>query len=486
MKRRAFLATAIGGTALSCSMHGRNAENSFKQHDISWEPDEAITADGMSISEGVKILKKGEKYNTAPVIREEILENPNAVFIIKAGVKNSRDENGTWKPCNDQMERFGRRVSDLVFRQGTEKGGRTYINPNMVGHYDPKNPTYHNGWCVHPHFTSGFVESLRDIGNTNSAIGVRGGLRHNHMVEWGLTDIFNEHRLPVIEAHTQFFRDYKRSDLLWHKTPGAVVAKRSPTYKPVGMKDTTFINIAQAHTHQLGHTTLTLKNMQGVMPRGYGHVCDTWTGLDIWRNSLMDDFTPDYRAKIEKLYVKHANMGFKHWDENGIYKQYRANGGYDTFMRELDKYRNSEGDERKKAMENMSAITDSRVFWVEQWAQRMMDIIEGFPTPDINMVEGVFGRGDDCGVEHTDFMTVGRSMTSVDSVTSWMMGHDPRELPYLRIAKERGIGDNDIENIPIYYLSEAGLEKVNDYRDLKRAKLGVYQYGMKKNGARFF
>ena len=47
-----------------------------------------------------------------------------------------------------------------------------------------------------------------------------------------------------------------------------------------------------------------------------------------------------------------------------------------------------------------------------------MDTIEAIPSPYVNMVEGVFARGDDCGVMHTDFVTVGRSMTAVDSVTS--------------------------------------------------------------------
>ena len=77
-------------------------------------------------------------------------------------------------------------------------------------------------------------------------------------------------------------------------------------------------------------------------------------------------------------------------------------------------------------------------------------------------------------------------MTAIDSVTSWIMGHDPRELPYLRIAKERNIGENDIEKIPIYFLSEKGPEKVNDYRTLRRFRMGIYQFGKRDGGARFF
>jgi uncharacterized protein (DUF362 family) len=482
MKRRTFLAPALGA-ALSAEVW---SSQTLKEYDISWEPDQKLNGAGLRIRDGLKILRKGEKGNIAPVLREEILDNPTAVFIIKAGITNERDENGTWKPCNDQMERFGRRVAELVFRKGEKKGGRTFINPNMVGHYDQKNPTYHNGWIVHPYLTAGFAEGLRDLGNTNSAMGVRGALWHDQMIEWGLTDIFNSHKLPVIEAHVQYFKEYDKSELEWHENPEGVVARRFPTYKPAYQEGTTFINMAHAHTHQLGHTTLTMKNLQGVMPRGYGHVCDSWTGLDLFRTPFMNDFNRDYRSKVEKSYFKHANMGFKHWDEGGFVKAYLANGGYDAFMNGLDSYRKSKGEERKRALERMSAVAETRVFWVEQWSQRMMDMIIGFPKPYVNMVEGVFGRGDDCGVIHTDFFTVSRSMTSIDAVTSWLMGHDPRELPYLRIAKERNIGENDIEKIPIYNLSEKGIERVRDYRTLTRAKMGVYQFSMKENGARFF
>jgi hypothetical protein len=101
------------------------------------------------------------------------------------------------------------------------------------------------------------------------------------------------------------------------------------------------------------------------------------------------------------------------------------------------------------------------------------------------MVEGVFARGDDAGTVHADFVTVGRSATCVDAVTTWLMGHDPREMPYLRIAKERGIGENDIEKIPVYILDSKGITKV-DYRVLKRESLGINIYNRRDLGPQYF
>ena len=482
MKRRTFLA-AMAGIGAGC---GSRPDTMLGRHDISWDPSQPLTSRGMTIREGVKLLESRKAGHIAPVLREEILENPGAVFIVKANVTNSRDESGTWKPCDDQMERFGRRVTELVFRKGTYPGTCTFIKPNMVGHFDPDNITYHNGWNVHPHFTGGMVDVLRDLGSTNCAIGVRGGLWHEDMIAWGMTDIFAAHDLPVIEAHVQYFEDYHTDEIQWHENDHGIVARRFPSYKPTFQPGTTFVNIAQAHTHQLGHTTLTIKNLQGIMPRGYGHVCDTWTALDLWRARFMDNFNPAYRKQVEECYFIHANAGFKYWDEGGYVKQYVANGGYDTFMRAYDRYQSSKGEDRRAALEEMTRIAPPKVFWAEQWCQRMTDMAECFPAPYVNMVEGVFGRGDDVGVVHTDFLTVGRSMTAVDSVTSWLMGHDPRQLPYLRIANERRQGNNNIETIPIFMLSERGVERVRDYRTLERTPLGVRQYGEKDAPFRFF
>ncbi|MFC1693028.1 DUF362 domain-containing protein [Candidatus Latescibacterota bacterium] len=490
MKRREFILSAAASTGLAMSSHV-SARNVFiRGRDVTYEPDQYLKSTGLRIRDVVKLLKKGEKGNTPPVLREEILDNPKAVFIIYAGINSGRLENGRWTTCYDQMKSFGHRVSELVFRKGTGNGGRTFIKPNMVGGLSRKNTVVNShGGIVHPYFTVGMVDGLQSIGNTNIAIGARGALRHNHVVESGLEDLIDTHNLPLIEAHLQYFRDYDKSELVWHENPEGVVQRRFCTYKPVFEKGTTFINVAHAHTHKVGHTTLTLKNIQGVMPRGYGHICDAWTTMDLWRWNIKEDFNPDWRINIEKSYVRHGDMGYRYWDDGGYYRSYKAGGGYEVFKREFDKvysvYDRTPVKERGELREKLIDIADTRLFWAEIWAQRMMDIIQAIPEPYVNMVEGVFARGH-AGMVHADFLTVGRSMVAVDAVTSWVMGHDPHELPYLRIANERGLGENDIEKIPLFILSEKGPEKINDYRSLKRHRCGIYNYGLNEIGPRFY
>jgi|GEM_PF-1127071 uncharacterized protein (DUF362 family) len=486
MKRRSFLQTT-SAAAITASWTGNAFAQAKNNRDITYEPNRPLESQGLRIRDAVKILKKGERGNVPPVLREEILDNPNAVFIIYAGIKTERGEDGKIKPCPDQIERFGFRASELVFRKGTEKRGRTYIKPNIVGSLRKENPAVNShGGIVHPYFIAGLADGLRNAGNSNLAIGARGALRHPEIVASGFQGLLDEHKIPLIEAHVQYFKDYKRSELMWHKNPEGVIARKFCSYKPTFEKKTTFINLAHAHVHPFGHTTLTLKNLQGIMPRGYGHTCDAWPTLDIWRRQLMDDFNPDFRENIEKSYIRHGNEGFKHWDHGGFYKQYVDAGGYAAFKNVRGAYELKRGEERTKALDDIYDVADSRLFLAEVWAQRMMDQTQVFPQPYVSMVEGVFSNGHDTGAVHSDYLTVGQSMAAVDAVTTWLMGHDPREVPYLRIAKERGVGNNDIASIPIYILDESGVKKVGDYRDLKRSRCGIHVYRLGDLGVKFF
>ncbi|MFC1537803.1 DUF362 domain-containing protein [Candidatus Latescibacterota bacterium] len=486
MKRRTFLQTTAAA-AITASWTGNAFAQAKNNRDITYEPDRPLESQGLRISDVLKILKKGENGNIPPALREEILDNPNAVFIIYAGIKTERDENGRIKPCPEQIKRFGYRSSQLIFRKSTDEKGRTYIKPNLVGSLsESRSVEYSHGGIVHPYFITGFADGLRGIGNSNLAIGARGALRHPDIVASGFQELLDEHNIPLIEAHEQYFKDYKRSELVWHENPEGIITRKFCSYKPTFEKNTTFVNLAHAHVHPFGHTTLTLKNLQGIMPRGYGHTCDAWPTLDIWRRQFMDDFNPDFRTNIEKSYIRHGNEGYKHWDHGGFYKQYVSGGGFSAFKQARDTYETKRGEERTKALDGIYDIADSRLFLAEQWAQRMMDQVQAFPQPYVSMVDGIFSNGHDNGAVHSDYLTVGRSMVAVDAVTTWLMGHDPREVPYLRIANERGLGNNDIASIPIYLLDESGVKKIGDYRDLKRSRCGITIYRLSDLGVQYF
>ena len=158
-------------------------------------------------------------------------------------------------------------------------------------------------------------------------------------------------------------------------------------------------------------------------------------------------------------------MGYKYWDEGGYSKEYFDSGGWETY--------------RKKEF-----VPDYKTFWGEQWGQRMMDIASNI-NPSVNIVEGIVGVDGKNYLHLNNFITISKSMVECDSVASWLMGQDPRELPYLRIANERGMGENNIEKIRIFEISENDITRVNDYRRLPAGRMGVNVYSESKE-LRFF
>ena len=73
MKRRTFLQTA-SAAAITASWTGNAFAQAKNNRDITYEPNRPLESQGLRIRDVVKILKKGEKGNVPPVLREEILD----------------------------------------------------------------------------------------------------------------------------------------------------------------------------------------------------------------------------------------------------------------------------------------------------------------------------------------------------------------------------------------------------------------------------
>lgn len=429
--------------------------------------------DQILVSDGIKYARKNKKNNVSPILRDEILENPRAVFIIRTDLVMQKNNDGKFPPEKEYFERAGYDTAHKIFRKGAVKGGSTYIKPNFVG-FDDDPGLINNGASTHPSFVAGFCDALKELGNTNIVVGVNGAASHQRFKTSGIWDMMRDHGACFIEGGARnkedFYYNYSRytkSEITWVEYPEGVVMEKIPFFSPVKEKDTTFINLAKDRMHQpWGMPTLTIKNLQGILPRGYMHVCGGWaTGLN--RGTEKNVFNPDYRREVEQLYIKHARMGFKYWDEGGFVRDYYKAGGYEAFI-------------------NGTFKADYKLFWAEQWSQRMMDIISNV-TPYVNLVEGIVGIAGDGKLHLNNFITVSCSMVECDSVTTWLMGHDPREMPFLRIANERGLGQNDIEKVSIFEITgNGGIERVRDYRTLERSRIGAQVYGIKGEPLKFF
>ncbi len=109
------------------------------------------------------------------------------------------------------------------------------------------------------------------------------------------------------------------------------------------------------------------------------------------------------------------------------------------------------------------------------WCQRAMDSATAL-KPGINIVEGVIGRDGNGFGDGTDYLVnyivAGLSMPEVDAVASHIMGQNPLELYYMRIARERGLGENNPGKIAIYRIDELGVAPIQ-LSSLRRVPMGV-------------
>jgi len=91
--------------------------------------------------------------------------------------------------------------------------------------------------------------------------------------------------------------------------------------------------------------------------------------------------------------------------------------------------------------------------WQEGLARRLIDIAQ-VVRPRLCVVEGVVGR-DGTGFQRgrnfaLGLVVIGTNMVAVDSVASYLMGFDPRQIICLRMASEFGLGCNDLARLRVY------------------------------------
>ncbi|MHB9028654.1 MAG: DUF362 domain-containing protein [Candidatus Latescibacterota bacterium] len=475
MDRRDFLRrTAVGSAAITTGMLGYTTT----------EVDALDSGGGIGIEEGLYLLEQGKEKNTMPEIRPEVRNNPRAVFLIETRVDAPRSEHGYFSSARPQIRETAKSIASRILVKGAKRGGSTMILPNLTWVPDPVNyPTV--GTNTSHDFIIGFAEGLRELGNTNIITTARGSNVLDHRKS-GLYAALDSIGLPLIEAKYLEFAHYNKNELNWHKVPDPVIWKNIPTTRPIGDPDNFFINMPKMKCHNLGLCTLSIKNRQGGVPSGYGHYCNNWYEMEYLCRGMYNidfdrDFVPNYYQNVEAAFLKHRAAGFKHWDYEKIYPLYEKKGGWEAF-------RKVKGNQ-EKTKEFMSGIPGP-LMWDEQWSQRAIDSAKAI-TPHLNIVEGVIGRdgsGFDVGRDELcNIVIAGLSTMEVDAVGTWIMGHNPLEMPYLRIAKERGLGENDLSRIDIYRIrDDGGIEQLKNISEIKRHKLGVNLHTWKETNERLF
>ncbi|MCE5251055.1 DUF362 domain-containing protein [bacterium] len=469
MKRRDFIEKSTVGTA------GLAASTMYELFDN----DRAYafpTSRGTGIEEANYHLELGKEKNIEPVIRAEILNNPRAVFLIETHVDARKDSTGHYTEAVDQLRNEGKRIAGQLFVRGTKKGGTTFIKPNFTGVPEHKfNRT--NGVYTSPDFVVGVIEHLRDIGNPNVACGDSPIDAVNHR-QGGVYQAFDPYGVLMIEAGYERFEHYNKNEINWSDPVKSPVWNRIPYYKPIFDKDNFLINISTMKCHLTALTTLTVKNLQGCVVRGHGQFC--WPGIQLELQSetagidFRRGFQKDAIRNVEELFVKHRAAGFKRWETNkdqyGDYEKYVELGGYETF-RKVEKDKTA----RQEFLKQVGSV-----FRQESWIHRGLDNAATL-KPRLNIIEGIIAMDGNehgwwnIGEDHlVNIVVAGCSPYEVDTVGNYIMGHDPREIWYTRVAKEKGYGECDPEKIEIYRIRDNGeIEPVKNLTGIRRYPLGL-------------
>lgn len=104
-------------------------------------------------------------------------------------------------------------------------------------------------------------------------------------------------------------------------------------------------------------------------------------------------------------------------------------------------------------------------------ARRLADLAQ-VVQPHLNVVEGIVGR-DGSGFQHgrnhaLGLVVAGTNVVAVDSVASYLMGFDPRKVIYLQVAAKAGLGTNQVSRLRVYEARDGDLHRC---RDLARLRL---------------
>jgi uncharacterized protein (DUF362 family) len=287
--------------------------------------------------------------------------------------------------------------------------GKVLLKPNATVLFPPDKRI-----ITHPGFLAGMIDALLEKGIPAERLVVAEGQSGEQADEghtWekcGYAPTLRQLEVPLISLNEAPSRSIE--------VPDGVVYKEYPVYSEI-LDCAFFFNVPLAKCHNLGCTTLAIKNLMGILDRPERHLCAM--------------------QEVDKPF------------EDGIWR-----------------------------------LTDSGLsLFEDRFYHKLCDIVVALRQlgkPQLCVVDGLIGRDGTAFNEGDNYplgwSLVGVNEVHVDTIATYLMGLDPLETPYLRVAAQRGLGTNRVGDIEVVDL-ESG--EAFDPARLRRAEplMPVCRYG---------
>jgi uncharacterized protein (DUF362 family) len=286
------------------------------------------------------------------------------------------------------------------------QGEKAVLKPNVTSgeHFaDPE-----SGVTTHPAFVQGLIEYLQAHGARRKGCYILEDPRNrddNEPRHWLGTGY-----LEVAQATGAKLRTPKTYTCVRKSIPRPQAFSTLNVSRLAVSPDTVLINVPKLKTHNLGITTLCLKNLMGTVNVFDRHFCG-----QAWRE-MPEEVRDDPRPRRE-------------WVSRELHEQ-----------------------------------------WQKGLARRLADTAQ-VVRAHLNVVEGVVGRegtGFHHGRNHALGLAVaGINPVAVDSVASYLIGFDPRQLIYLQVATRVGLGSNDLRDLRIFEVQDGAPVPCPDLASLR-------------------
>lgn len=245
---------------------------------------------------------------------------------------------------------------------------------------------------THPEFLAGLVEGFGAKGVIPSRVEVGDG-QSGENGEAGHTWQKSGYA-GAVDSVGATLVEFNRTPVRDIEVEGGVVFERYPIYTSV--TDCAYlVNVPLAKCHNLGCTTLSVKNLMGIVGRPERHLC-----------AIQECDEPLGEEALWRL----GDSGYSVFEERFYHK-----------------------------------LCD------------LLVATRSLPMPRLVVVDGLIGRDGTAFNEGRNWplgwSLVGTNEVHVDTVGTWLMGLDPLQTPYLQFCADRGLGTTRIDEIDVVDLA---------------------------------